>query len=103
MLVRKSPGGLSSIQRNVKNWRNCLPQGREHQLLMKYQIIIPENIHAINISQGEQGVLMLLKLYVFTCKHVTTVNERRGHVFERESRVVYGGGVEKRNSKEEIL
>lgn len=57
---------------------------------MKYQIIIPENIHATNISQGEQGVLMHLELYVFTCKHVATVNERRGHVFERESRVVYG-------------
>lgn len=39
--------------RNVKNWRNDLPQGREYQLLMQYQIVMSENVHTTNITQTE--------------------------------------------------
>lgn len=38
------------------NGRNSLPQERTHQLVVQYQMVSTENIHASNNSQEKQAV-----------------------------------------------
>ena len=42
--------------RNAENGRNHLPQGREHQVPILYQMTSLENIHRSNIIQSEKVV-----------------------------------------------
>ena len=46
--------------RHAESGRNSLPQGRARQLVIPYQMVSPENIHARNIIQTEQAVAMYL-------------------------------------------
>lgn len=32
-----------------------------------------------NIIQTEQDIFRYIYVYTYTCKHVTTINEKRGH------------------------
>ena len=32
------------VTRNAENGRNSLPQGKAHQLVIRYQVVSPENI-----------------------------------------------------------
>lgn len=59
--------------------RNKLFQGRAYCLVIQYQLISPENIHASNITKTEQ--LLFQNIFIF---HAIKINQRRDHRFERE-------------------
>lgn len=53
-------------------------------MAIQSQMINPANTHRASIKQIEQVV------FVNTCMHGTTTNEKRGHESEREQGLIYG-------------
>lgn len=48
---------------------------------------MPEELHTDNIMQTEQAVFR--NVYVDTYLHITAINEKRGHAFERARRTIH--------------
>lgn len=56
--------------------RNSL--GRVHQLVIKYQIVSPENLPTSNTIESEQMALMYLVIYMYKhYMHIAIINEKR--------------------------
>lgn len=64
--------------------RDGLPQGRVQQLVLKHQMVNPENIHTNNIIQSNQVIFK--KIYAYTYLHAITVNEKQR---EKEAMKIY--------------
>lgn len=64
-----------------------LPQGREHQLLIQYQTVSPENIHRSNIIQNKQVVFVYTEIYI---THVMVINELGAINLERSKKGEFG-------------
>lgn len=64
-------------------------------MVIQYQMVSPAHTHrCANIIQTEQATFR--NIHVYTHMHVTTINEKRGHGFEREK-----GGFGSRKGKRE--
>ena len=84
------PQPYTKNYRQLKNTESEIVffQGRTHQLAIIYQMVNPENIHTLYRLS-----ILYLTVCVCVCAHVfvhVTVNEERGHEYEREQRGVYG-------------
>lgn len=57
------------LLRNAESGSNSLPQGRAQELVIKYQIVNPENTHTSNIIQSEQVEFIYLgvNMYMHMC------------------------------------
>lgn len=61
------PQPYTTSYRQLRNGESgsSLPHGRVHWLIIQYQMVNPENIHAINIIQTKQVEFTYLRIYVF--------------------------------------
>jgi hypothetical protein len=55
-------------------------------LVIHYQMVIPQSAHTSTITKAEQGVFKMI--YAYTYVHVTIINEKRSQEFE--GREVHG-------------
>lgn len=55
------------------HWRHSLLKGRAHQLVIRCQMVSPENIRTNNIKQTEQTVFVFRIIYVYTYMRVIAI------------------------------
>lgn len=72
-------------------------------MVVECQNASPENIHMSRIMQTEKVIGRNLYVYTCRCMPVTTINEERGHRFEREQGRGYGKVCRKERKEEKGL
>ena len=51
--------------RKAESRRNYLPQGRAHQFVIQYQMLLSENVHTSYITQTVQVVFDIIYVYTY--------------------------------------
>lgn len=67
--------------RNAESRRNNLPDEQEHKLVIRDQMVSPENMH--KVTYRLKLVFMNTYVHAYTYTHVTTINEKaKGGIWE---------------------